>query len=286
MQSGPPQIAQPRRVPPPLMVRARDKLLPDARLRVRLACGVLPYDHQDNVARDIALGRFETGELALIARALPACRGFVDVGANLGLYTLLADRLMGEGGRVFAFEASPIEFAKLQWTIRRNRLTRVEAVLSAVGSSEGSATIFENLSGGGALNRLDSPAKPDGQWRPAVVPMVTLDSWFAKKPDCAIDFVKIDVEGYELPVLQGAQELLAHKRPALMVEMNEARASAASHPQAVWDFLLEQGYRWYGLGPDAGLHPLASWRGEALNLFAVPGEAPSACAARLLGGIQ
>lgn len=251
-------------------VKFRDKFAPRWRLRLRMTDGDLPFDTADIVASRLRRGDFERGELSLLTELLPFCNGFIDVGANLGLYTLLAARRMPRG-HVFAFEASAIEYDKLSWTVRENHLTNVTAVHCAVSDEEGEATIHESLLGAGALNRLDGPAKPTGKWRATRVRKTSLDHYLAALREMPpVDFVKIDVEGHELPVLKGARELFARAAPLLMIEVNPARASAQSTPARIFDEMHEQGYRWLAIDEaTARLYPVEA-PVQVINYFAVP----------------
>lgn len=257
--------------PAAFLIKLRDKFAPAMRLWLRTTDGLLPYDSEDLVATGLAHGRFESEELAFVTRALPTCRGVVDVGANFGLYTLLASRRIAIDGRVVAFEASPIEYKKLSWTIACNGLANVVAVLSAISSSEGETVIYESECGAGALNRIDRPAKETGRWRSTTVPMTSLDAWFRSHgAGITVDLIKIDVEGHELPVLYGGRGLIGRYRPVIMIEVNASRASVDSDPERIWSFIVEAGYRWYGIDDAAGNLVPVLRPGDKINLVAVP----------------
>lgn len=231
---------------------------------------MLPYDKNDLVAAGLCRGTFEPEEQTLVRALLPACRGMIDVGANLGFYTLLGSRLIMPDAPIVAFEASPIEFAKLAWTIRRNGLANVEAVPAAVSDHQGTATIYQSLAGAGALNRLDRPAKTSGQWQEVQVPVTTLDAWAANRRDLAIDLLKVDVEGHELPVLKGGAALLERHQPLILIEVNAARASAQSSPREIWDYLAGHGYHWWSIQPDTAELLSATAPGTSVNYLAIP----------------
>jgi FkbM family methyltransferase len=263
------------RPPSGLTVKFRDKFFPAFRLAVGISEGVLPYDKNDIVATHVARGTFEVGETNAFLRVIPHVGVMIDVGANLGFYTLLGSRRISAGGRVIAFEASSVEFEKLQWTVTKNRLKNVTAVHAAVSDAMGTTSIYESLSGSGALNRIDQAAKPTGIWRESVVPMTTLDAWDSSNGPNRVDLLKIDVEGHEMPVLLGAAELLKRDRPAIMIEMNPRRASARSDPSQVWELLLRWGYRWFRINDNTGGVSTCETFGETVNLFAIHRESPN-----------
>ncbi len=258
--------------PHPLIVKLRDKFWPSHRIALRTEIGLLPYERNDLVASCLVRGTFELEEQAVMRALLPACRGMMDIGANLGLYTLLASRLMPSEGRIVAFEASPIEYGKLSWTILRNKLSNVEAIHAAVSDAVGTTAIFQSLAGAGALNRLDRPAKTSGDWERTVVSMTTIDAWTATHGNIPIDLLKIDVEGHELPVLVGAQSLIRNWRPLILIEVNAARASARSAPREIWDHLVGAGYRWFAIQSGGGALTPIEEPGAAINFLAVPRE--------------
>jgi FkbM family methyltransferase len=138
----------------------------------------------------------------------------LDLGANVGMYTLLMARWAGPAGKVFAFEPAPGIAGVLGEHIRLNGLgDRVEAVQAAVGEAVGQVTFFAaGLSGHGSVA---AAAVPGGT--PAVVPVTTVDA-FCEQRGLAPTFVKIDVEGYEAHVLDGARETIRRHRPVLLIE--------------------------------------------------------------------
>jgi FkbM family methyltransferase len=138
----------------------------------------------------------------------------LDVGANVGAYTLLLGQWVRPGGRVFAFEPAPEAFGGLSAHVRLNGLgDGVTCVRAAASSSTGTATLaVDGLSG---ANRLDASAGGER------VDTVTLDD-FCRREGIRPSFIKIDVEGAELDVLRGARETIREGGDglALFVEMH------------------------------------------------------------------
>jgi FkbM family methyltransferase len=142
---------------------------------------------------------------------------FYDVGANIGFFSLLAARLVGEQGRVVAFEADPEVAGRLREHVARNQFSWIAAEEKAVWSERKS--VF--------FARTDPAASPDrglghvvnGGGNDAIrVEAVTLDDYANAGP--APDFVKCDVEGAEVEVFRGALQLLKEKRPGILFEMH------------------------------------------------------------------
>lgn len=183
----------------------------------------------------------------------------LDVGANVGAYSILLGRWVGPDGRVFAFEPSPETFDGLSRHLALNGLRgTVTPVAAAVSHSAGRAT----LSGGGVsgANRLDA-----GGAGPAV-DTVSIDGFCARE-GITPSFIKIDVEGAELDVLRGARDTIrrAGGGLALFVEMHPTvwaeLGIAAADLQAELDV---QGLRAEPLRP--GVADIWRLEGECLRL--------------------
>jgi FkbM family methyltransferase len=147
---------------------------------------------------------------------------FVDVGANVGGYSVRAG---AKGMKVFAFEPNPDIFRLMKRNAEINHVS-LDAFQCALGSSNGQARLLVN----GATSSISSE---EG----ITVEMRTLDSFSLP----AVDLVKIDVESYELEVLQGARRTLEEHHPALMVEMHDW--AGAKKEAALFGLLNELGYR-------------------------------------------
>lgn len=159
---------------------------------------------------------------------------FADAGGNLGVYTLLAARLVGPSGAVHSFEPVPGTFARLVRNVELNEFQQVTTVNSALGAEKGVITLYRVAAASGLSSRYFVPKE-----NPTDVPVTTLDSYFAGKP--GPDLIKIDVEGMELEVLMGARRILSGPAPPVIVfESNAAAlASAGTNYAEVIAFLGE-----------------------------------------------
>jgi FkbM family methyltransferase len=149
-------------------------------------------------------------------------------------------------GSVVAFEPSPLEFEKLQTTIEWNSLDNVTAECIAISDHEGEVQFSESLDGLGVLNKIGAPAKPQNRNRQIAVKCMSLDAYFSTSV-LRPDFIKIDVERHEMAVLSGAKSIIQQHRPVFMIEMMWGNGDEASGPEAIWEFLSEQNYQWFGL---------------------------------------
>lgn len=124
----------------------------------------------------------------------------LDVGANIGVYTRFLAGLLQGDGEVHAFEPDPLNFSRLVGHLRD--LPNVTPINSAVGARSGTLTLYQS-----ADMNVDHRTFDSGDGRPGVeVPVVALDDYMAGKGP--VHFIKLDVQGFEENVLNGAQQLL------------------------------------------------------------------------------
>jgi FkbM family methyltransferase len=145
-------------------------------------------------------------ERRIISELLRAGDIVADVGANIGYYALMFSRLIGQSGEVICFEPEPDNLRELYRNLQRNQLTNVKVTESAVGDRNGECTFACGING---------TVRENGEGD-IVVKMVRLDSVIRHK----IDFLKIDVEGYEGHVLAGGERLIREHRPVMFVEVH------------------------------------------------------------------
>jgi len=180
------------------------------------------------------------------------------VGAYIGQYTLLAAKY-APLGQVFAFEPHSVSVRRLQEAVKRNGFQHVQVFPWAVGDIESEVDFYWTPEASTSSLHMNSPA-----CQAVRVPMTTLDAFCRAQRLERIDLIKIDVEGAEDRVLEGAKEILAHYRPMVIVEIRP--------PGRAQKILQEAGYRLFRL--DHGhLLPL----GEAPidheeNVIAIPPE--------------
>ncbi len=145
-----------------------------------------------------------------------------DVGANVGYYTLLFSQIVGRQGEVHAFEPVPDTFAKLASLIRTNdRGKNVYLNQVAIGEACSDKEIFipGDDFGQASLAQHQSNSRSQVTTASHVIPVITIDSYVNEKQLNCLDFIKIDVEGYELMCLQGAKNTLARFTPLLYLEI-------------------------------------------------------------------
>jgi FkbM family methyltransferase len=164
-------------------------------------------------------GAWEPAETAAMQRFIPRDATVLDIGANVGYHTLLAARLVGEGGRVLSLEPEPETYDMLEANVRLNGMSQVEAVPAAAGSCEAKLPLFYHRTDPGSNSLLPGQDMKEGQ----AVDVLTIDNLLESRKVKQVDFVKIDAEGWEPHVFRGARALLEReRRPILMFEINTA----------------------------------------------------------------
>ena len=175
----------------------------------------LTVDLNDRVlGRMLYLGGDHEPELRALMRQLPLDGGVgVDVGANVGLHTVVMSRLVGPGGRVFAFEPDPHNFRLLETNLRLNGARNVTARQCAIGDADGVCRLARN-----PRNYADCRVTSElPSWSAHEVLMTTLDAALPDLPPGAIRFLKLDVQGSECRVLRGMRRTLARHPDLVMV---------------------------------------------------------------------
>lgn len=188
-------------------------------------------------------GVYEVGTLAFIRSTLKDGDVFVDVGANIGLMSMVASKSVGINGRVISIEANPSTASIFKRNVEANKLTNVLLVENAIGSAPGNAKIYPNWH----INRGGASLIRKGESEEGVdVEIKTLDS-VLDDLDLVPTLIKIDVEGFELEVLKGAQKLLSSSRlPTLIIELSSERETAGGNVGEIIQLLKVSGkYRFF-----------------------------------------
>lgn len=220
-------------------------------------------------------GCSEPNELAFLADFLQPGMVFFDVGANNGLFSLLAARRVGGLGSVWAFEPSRRDFARLQANLRRNGLANVRAEPLALANFNDTADMKIAESRQAGQNTLGCFGNPVGLLRTEVVTVRTIDRVVAEAGLHRIDLVKIDAEGAEWAILDGARSILHEGGPVLMLELfPKALEFMGSSPAAVLELLREVGYLVYEFDPLTGRPMLSDNEPHDGNIIAAPRGVP------------
>ena len=205
-------------------------------------------------------------ELTYLESILSPGRVFVDVGANFGIYTMVASRLVGKAGRVVAFEPSVQSFPVLQKNIALNNLENVLSFHAALSDKESRAWLYHGLDPSG--NSLGRDPSLDGA-REEVI-LKSLDNVLEENGIDRVDVIKVDVEGAEELVLHGAARSLITHSPVVIFEFNPGCAARLGlSPDGARGFLETLGYEFVVLG-DCAKSKNPALRPTYFNIIAIP----------------
>lgn len=205
-----------------------------------------------------------------------------DVGSHAGQFAKLFAGLAPRG-HVYAFEPGSYALSILRPAIRFNRLDNVTVVPCGLGDAPAELSLSVPIKPSGSVGFGLSHVRPAGadapgearagwQFRAETVTISTVDTVVRERGIARVDFIKADIEGWELRMLTGARATLARDRPSLMIEVSDTHlARAGDSAEALFDYLAGFGYRAYGLGPDAtSFVPLAGPR--EIDTFFIAGD--------------
>jgi FkbM family methyltransferase len=190
------------------------------------------------------LGYFDPRGIRYIKNQLYEGEVFVDIGANVGAYSLIASKLVGRTGKVIAFEPASKSFLRLTKNISMNGLTNIiserKAVLNRNAQIElyisnrqnmGMSSIFHHDSESGVTERVEA---------------ISLDEYAEKKNIQRISVVKIDIEGSEMLALRGMVKIIEKFRPRILIELKEETVAASNYRVVdIEEFLINTGYEKY-----------------------------------------
>lgn len=190
-------------------------------------------------------GMYEEQAVGVCAQLLREGMNFVDVGANYGLYSVVAASKVGPRGRVAAVEPQPELVQRLADNIAINSLKNVVVKSCAMGAEPGTALLHRpsRTNDGAAALRLGEHEQSFGE--PTPVAVETLPQVLEECAIPSIEGMKIDVEGAELAVLQGAAPLLSQQQPEfiLLECIDEHLKRFGGSSDALLSFLWDFGYR-------------------------------------------
>jgi FkbM family methyltransferase len=193
-----------------------------------------------------------------LSRVIRPDSAILDVGSHAGQFAKLFAR-MAPQGHVYAFEPGSYALSILKQAIRINRLSNVTVFPLGLGDAPGelrlSVPIKRSGSVGYGLSHVssDGPAsanerRPGWRYVEETIQISTIDAVVAAQRIERVDFIKADIEGWEMRMLAGAASTIARDRPALMIEVvDEHLRRAGDSADDLFDFLAGHGYRAFKL---------------------------------------
>lgn len=237
-------------------------------------------DLSDGMQRNMYyLGFLEPRYLKCLSRYVSPGNVFIDIGANVGYYTIWAAKQVGQSGRVFSFEPNPIAFHHLQDNVAFGNYNNVSLYQVALGESNSAGELMLCVGQTGGSRLITDNANGT---EVITVPIKTLDTCLQSDGlllnlSQKVDVIKVDAEGAETSILKGAHSLLTtHSRPYLMVEVDNGLLKAlGSSARQLLDHLHQLDYLPFRIIRDGNLREFDPGNDPShQNLFFVPREKP------------
>lgn len=192
-------------------------LKPKGIIKIKIQGNPMYLDTRDDVMVSVLLkyGTYERSTCKLIKEFVKPGMVVVDIGANIGYYTLIFSRLVGQHGLVYAFEPEPNNCNILSLNLKDNHISNVIFIPKAVSNKDGRVKLFldERNLGAHTISEENIPFNTAGF---VDVEAVTLDSFFKGRNN--IDLIKIDSQGAEGLAIEGATELIKQDNLKLLIE--------------------------------------------------------------------
>jgi FkbM family methyltransferase len=250
------------------------RIFPALKVPFRLPFGAWWLAEKSVLDYELSHDGYESAELSFVQRLLRPGMTVLDLGAHHGLYSLLAAKCVGRAGRVIAFEPSPRERLRLERHLNLNGASNVQVQPCALGPDSGHAQLYLVANGQDGCNSLRPPAVLEPTSTIQVV-VRRLDEELHRLGITHVDFIKLDVEGAELGVLQGAAAIfMGSSRPAILAEVQDLRTEPWGYAaREIVRFMARKEYRWFGLDAEGNLFPVSIEEEEYdANLVALPAE--------------
>ena len=157
------------------------------------------------LTKSMLIGKYERMSTKLVREIIKPGWNVLDVGGYIGYYTIIFSKLVRQSGKVYVIEPDPVRMGILKRNLRLNKLTNVTPYQLAAGNKKGGASLYVP-----EINTSDARliCPKDEKRRKIRVKINTLDNLFHKN-HTRIDFIKMDIQGFEGKALKGAKKLLS-----------------------------------------------------------------------------
>lgn len=233
----------------------------DNNLQIRL--------YKDSLLSKIIYDGFEKEEFDFVKKTLSFGDIFIDLGANIGLFSLLASKCVGRDGKVIAFEPAPVIYKRFMENVHLNKLENIDARNIGLSNEKGELKFYVSENGYDAWNSF-APSIDNKLQNQISVQVSTLDHELELLEMSKIKLVKIDVEGWEKFVLSGGTHFFKQYKPIVMVEFtDENTINAGYYASDIYDIMVSFGYEWYALKKGILIHEPKRIHYPYRNLIAI-----------------
>jgi FkbM family methyltransferase len=187
------------------------------------------------------LGYFDPRGIRYLKNHLYEGEIFIDIGANVGSYSLVASSLVGRTGRVYAFEPAGNVFERLTENIAMNGLKNIIAEKKAILDKNGSVDIYLSRHDNLGMSSIFHHSSESGVSER--VETISLDDYAEMKGLQRISLIKIDIEGAEMLALRGMRKVIEKFRPRILIELKEETVAGSEYQvKDIIDFLINAAY--------------------------------------------
>lgn len=207
----------------------------------------------------------DRGQIRLLKKFWKPGITFLDIGANVGVYTVMAAKRLGHNSVIHAFEPVQRLYQRMTSNLILNAYDHVITHPVAISSSTGSASIWIPKHNNLGMSSLH-PSTPNLEEEH--IHTITLDDWVKKIGITSIDIIKMDIEGHEMQALVGAESTLTNMQPVITIELSREHLKRAnSTPEEVTAFLKNYSYTPYGISDEGIPFEKPIWKDHQNALF-------------------
>ena len=199
----------------------------------------------------------------LIKKILKPGDVFLDIGANIGYFSLLAAK-HEPTAKIISFEPVSSVFKILEENISRNAAKNVKAVNAAASDKNGRREIYLSVEDNIGMSSFQKPENYSGKTED--VKVITIDEWFRSSGLAKVDKIKLDVEGSELAAVKGMQEILQNFKPSVIVEINpETLLPFGLKPADIFSYFSQLNFSAFLILKTAELKKMSSYQTADTN---------------------
>ena len=240
---------------------------------VKLPFGIWMLTWSDVIGWKLRRKEFEDSETRFVWEYLQPGMTVLDIGANIGYYTLVAAKKVGPKGRVIAFEPSIRERRRLKRNLGFNKFSHVKVENFGIGEKNGSTDFYIVHGRETGCNSIKPPAVRDKVTK-VTINTKRLETYYQQNNLGNVDLIKMDVEGAELSVLMSGEPVWSgENRPVLMAEIMDIRTEPWGYKGVeIFDFMAKRNYEWFAHAENGKLVPINRKEDFHENLVAIPEE--------------
>ena len=171
---------------------------------------------------------------------------FIDIGANIGAYSLIASKLVGNKGKVYSFEPVKSIHNQLTQNIKQNSITNIVVEKMAIFDKNTTLELYISDNQNMGMSSILHHSNESGEKQ--TVQATTLDNYIDNKDLIKIDFIKIDIEGAEINALKGMKQTLIKFSPIILIEISDGiLENSTINSKIIYSFLNELNYTPYNI---------------------------------------